>query len=446
LPFACYDFTFSSIRSAVILTDMTAATLRTVTLGCKVNHYETQWVREGLLGIGFRDAQADEPAALCVVNTCTVTAEGDAKSRQTIRRLARLNPGARIVVMGCYATRAPAEVAALPGVSEVVSDKRELPDLLARFGVLDMPRGISGMPGMQRAYVKVQDGCLLRCSFCIIPHVRPVLASRLPADILDEVRGLVDRGFREVVLTGIHLGHYGVDLNRGRPKADWVRLSHLLERLAALPGEFRVRLSSIEATEVTRELIGVMADHGDRICPHLHVSMQSGSDAVLARMRRRWGSRRFVDRCRLVLERLQQPALTTDVIVGFPGETEADFTATCRVVGELGFSKIHIFPFSPRQPTPAASMPDQVSAPEKAERCRRLADLGEKLRADYFASLAGRRLQVLVESPIAQRPGRMLGTACRYAPVELQADWAPSSSLIEVVAGPVEHGNVQAVR
>ena len=155
---------------------------------------------------------------------------------------------------------------------------------------------------------------MLSCSFCIIPKVRPGLTSRPPEHILDEVRRLVDRGYREIVLTGIHLGHYGVDFNRGQPKRAWVRLSHLLDRLVALPGDFRVRLSSIEATEVTRELIEVMADHPDKVCPHLHISMQSGSDGVLRRMRRRWGSRRFVDRCRLVQERLDRPAITTDVI------------------------------------------------------------------------------------------------------------------------------------
>src|SRR5688572_12833130 len=302
--------------------------LRTVTLGCKVNQYETEFVREGLLGIGYEDAGDDESAELCIINTCTVTAEGDAKSRQAIRRLARRNPGAKIVVMGCYATRAPNEVAALPGVSQVVTDKRELPDLLGRFGVTDVPTGISGFGRRHRAYVKVQDGCMLRCSFCIIPYVRPHLASRPVEHILDEVRRLVDRGYREVVLTGIHLGHYGVDWNRRQPKHRWIRLSHLVRLIAELPGDFRVRLSSIEATEVTRELIDAMADHPDKVAPHLHISMQSGSDAVLSRMRRRWGSRRFVDRCRLVQERLEQPAITTDIIVGFPGETDQEFDET----------------------------------------------------------------------------------------------------------------------
>ena len=267
------------------------ATLRTVTLGCKVNQYETEYVRQGLVGIGYRDAAEGEAADLCLVNTCTVTAEGDSKSRQAIRQLARRNPAARIVVMGCYATRTD-EVAALPGVAEVVVDKRELPDLLGRFGVIDIPTGISEFAGRSRAYVKVQDGCLLRCSFCIIPQVRPHAASRPPAHVLDEIGRLVAAGYREIVLTGIHLGHYGVEWSRGRAKQDWTRLSHLLTRIMALDGDFRVRLSSIEATEVTRELVEVLAAHPQRICPHLHISLQSGSDPVLRRMRRRWGSRR----------------------------------------------------------------------------------------------------------------------------------------------------------
>src|SRR4249920_926871 len=211
--------------------------LRTVTLGCKVNQYETEFVREGLLGAGYNDAADDDQADLCIVNTCTVTNEGDSKSRQAIRRLARKNPGAKIVVMGCYATRAPEEVAALPGVSQVVTDKRELPDLLGRFGVTDIPTGISGFGRRHRAYVKVQDGCLLRCSFCIIPHVRPNLTSRPAEHILDEVRRLVDNGYSEIVLTGIHLGHYGVDWNRDAPKSHWTRLSHLVDHIARLPGD-----------------------------------------------------------------------------------------------------------------------------------------------------------------------------------------------------------------
>src|SRR5438874_6569939 len=222
-----------------------SATLKTLTLGCKVNQYETELVREGLLRAGYHDANDGEPADLCVVNTCTVTAEGDSKSRHAIRRLARENPAARIVVMGCYATRAPDEVASLPNVAEVVTDKREIPDLLGRFGVVDIPTGISRFGNRHRAYVKVQDGCLLRCSYCIIPYVRPNVHSRPLAHVLDEVRRLVDNGYREIVLTGIHLGHYGVEGNVHKPKSEWLRLSTLVREAARLPGDFRIRLSSI---------------------------------------------------------------------------------------------------------------------------------------------------------------------------------------------------------
>jgi threonylcarbamoyladenosine tRNA methylthiotransferase MtaB len=421
--------------------------LRTVTLGCKVNQYETQFVREGLLGIGYEDAVDREAADLCIVNTCTVTAEGDSKSRQTIRRLARDNPASKIVVMGCYATRAPEEVASLPNVTQVVTDKRELPDLLGRFGVTDVPTGISSFGRRHRAYVKVQDGCLLRCSFCIIPHVRPQVTSRPVAHILDEVRRLVDNGYREVVLTGIHLGHYGVEWNRHLPKRDWTRLSHLVDQIARLPGDFRVRLSSIEATEVTRELIDAMAEHGDKVCPHLHISMQSGSDSVLRRMHRRWGSRRYIDRCELVKQRLDRPAITTDIIVGFPGETDAEFAETIAVARTVGFSKIHIFPFSGRRGTPAATMPDQVSPHVRDKRARALAAVEIELRDAYFRSLRGSRLSVLVESKprdAVAATALWLGTSCRYAPVQLRANPSEVGRLLDVIAAEASDGSIFA--
>ncbi len=395
------------------------AKLQTVTLGCKVNQYETQFVREGLHKIGYTDA-GEEPADVCIVNTCTVTNEGDAKSRQTIRKMHRQNPDARIVVMGCYATRCPDEVAQLPGVEEVVTDKRELADLLGRFGVVDIPTGISGLSGRSRAYVKVQDGCLLKCSYCIIPKVRPDMYSRPADEVLDEVRNLYERGFREVVLTGIHLGHYGVDFNFKKPKSEWTRLSTLVRQICELDGDMRVRLSSIEATEITRELLEVMAAYPKKVCPHFHVCLQSGSDRILKAMKRRWGAKRFVDRCKLAAEVLDQPAFSTDVIVGFPGETEDDFQQSMEVCQEIGFSKIHVFPFSPRRDTPAAEMENQVTKAIKGQRGKRIAELETELRDRYFASLVGRRLQLLVEKCESENDVAVLtGTSCRYAPVEV---------------------------
>src|SRR5262249_15276695 len=295
---------------------MTPRTMRLVTLGCKVNQYETQYTRELLEHAGYVEAGDEQPADLCVVNTCTGTHEGDAKSRQGIRRLHQANPAPAPVVMGCYATRHPRTLGPLPGVTRILADKGRLVEELADFGVLEGLPGISRFDGHQRAFVKVQDGCLLSCSYCIIPTVRPGLRSRSVADIADEVGRLVEAGYREIVLTGIHLGHYGLDLSRGQPRDQWTRLSHLLAHLAALPGVFRIRLSSLEAAEARDDLVRVLAEH-PRICPHLHLCLQSGSDAVLARMKRRYRSAGFLERIRRIKMALQQPAISTDVIVGF---------------------------------------------------------------------------------------------------------------------------------
>ena len=405
------------------------ALLKTHTLGCKVNQYETELVREALTNIGYESAHDQQPADLCVINTCTVTNEGDAKSRQVIRRMARKNPDAKLVVMGCYATRAPEDIYQLPNVTEVVTDKRELPDILGRFGVVDFPDGISRFSNRHRAYVKVQDGCLLKCSYCIIPQVRPQMSSRPLQSIVDEVQRLVDNGHREVVLTGIHLGHYGVDWNRGKPKSEWTRLADLLRAIMRVSGDFRIRLSSIEATEVTRELVDIMAEFSDRICPHLHVCLQSGSDSILRRMKRRWGTKRFVDRCRLVRERLHKAALTTDIIVGFPGETEDDFAASCRIAREVGFSKIHVFPFSGRKGTPAIDFSGQISKQEKSDRVARLTEVEAELRREYFDSLVGEELQLMVEST---RDGQQFGTTCRYAPVAILENGLQHGDLLNV--------------
>ncbi len=424
------------------------ARLKTHTLGCKVNQYETEYMREGLLSVGYSDAETDQPADLCIVNTCTVTGEGDAKSRQVIRRMNRQNPDARIIVMGCYATRDPERLADLPGVTEVVTDKRELPDLLGRFGVIDIPTGISSFGNRHRAYVKVQDGCLLRCSYCIIPFVRPKMYSRPAHEIVDEVRRLVQNGYREIVLTGIHLGHYGVDWNVHKPKSEWVRLSHLMKRLVAIDGEFRIRLSSIEATEVTRELIEVIGENSDRVCPHLHICLQSGAESVLQRMNRRWGVKRFVDRCHLVQELLDRPGLTTDVIVGFPGESEREFQETCDTVRSCGFSKVHVFPFSARRGTPAAELPNQLDKRLKSERVARIAEVEAATRHKFFASLCGTELQLLTESPCKSTPGHVVGTSARYAPVRFSppkdlAD-ADNGYLVRVAARRIEDGVICA--
>ena len=443
-------------------------TLKAVTLGCKVNQYETEYLRQGLARLGYRQPAEGAAADLCIVNTCTVTATAEHKSRKTIRHLAKENPGTRIIVMGCHATLSPRETASLPAVVEVLTDKRELPDLLRRLGVADPPRGISTFGDRHRAYVKIQDGCRMKCSYCIIPKTRPLLSSRPPQDVLEEIGRLARNGYREIVLTGIHLGHYGVDLSGcpriscgagvsparaagtatpqnskvilGQPlNGESTDLARLMRKIVRLEGDFRVRISSIEADEATPELLSVMADHPRRICPHLHLSMQSGSDAVLRRMRRRYTSRQFVDHCRTAVELLDNPALTTDVIVGFPGETESEFEETCRVAEEIGFSKIHIFRFSPRQGTLAADMPDQIPGDIQRHRAEHLAEIEKRLRTEFFQTLVGHHLQVLIES---QSPTHLQGTSARYVPVELPPASGSPGDLVELLADRVAEGSV----
>ncbi|MFO1095944.1 MAG: tRNA (N(6)-L-threonylcarbamoyladenosine(37)-C(2))-methylthiotransferase MtaB [Planctomycetaceae bacterium] len=397
---------------------MSSRTCRLVTLGCKVNQYETQLVQEALLHHGFREAAEGESADLCVVNTCTVTNEGDAKSRKLIRSLAKHNPGTRTIVMGCYATRDPQAVAGLPGVFEVVKDKRELPDVLAREGVCDIPDGISSFEGRKRAYVKVQDGCVLRCTYCIIPDVRPGLSSRSPESIEAEVRRLVGNGYREIVISGIHVGHYGVETTRGRSGRAPFRLWHLFRRLDQIPGDWRMRLSSIEANEVDDDFISAAADC-EHLCPQFHPALQSGSDAVLARMRRRYRVGRFLDKLDRIRGVIPDVAFTTDVIVGFPGESDAEFEETLETCRRARFMKMHCFPFSPRRGTPAAGFPGQIPPDIRKERMRRLAALERTLAQRYYETQIGRTLEVLVERVCDDRPGWVRGTDRHYIPVVL---------------------------
>jgi threonylcarbamoyladenosine tRNA methylthiotransferase MtaB len=437
-----------------------ANTLKTITLGCKVNQYETEFVRQGFERLGYRKAVDGEPVDLCIVNTCTVTAESEAKCRKIIRRLAKAHPQAEIIVTGCFATRAPEEAAALPGVVEVIADKRQLPDLLARRGLAEIPSSIGRFTGRRRALVKVQDGCRMKCSYCIVPTVRPHLASRPIDEVLDEVRRLLAGGHREIVLTGIHLGDYGND-ECGMMNDEYSAvtedspthhssfiihhpLSSLLRRITNLEGDFRVRLSSIEAHEVTPELIALMAERRERICPHLHLPLQSGSDAVLRRMNRRGTVEQFIERCREIRAALDRPALTTDVIVGFPGETEADFAATCRAVEEIGFAKVHVFRFSPRQGTPAADMADRVTERIAMRRARALGKLGKTLRMRYFREFLGCPLQVLVEGAMPGRPGWMGGTSARHVPVALPGGQELIGQFVSVVGTRVEGGWISA--
>jgi len=438
----------------------TDRTCRLVTLGCKVNQYETQLVREALLQSGYREAIEGEAADVCVVNTCTVTNTGDSKSRQVIRQLARQNPGTKTIVMGCYATRDAGAVATLPNVIEVVQDKRELPDVLSRFGVAELPAGITDFEGRQRAFVKIQDGCILKCSYCIIPTVRPGLRSRDPQVIEEEVRALIEHGYREIVLSGIHMGHFGVDTNNLAAGRRPERLWDLLRRLDSIPGDWRMRLSSIEAVEVNDEFIRACGDCR-HLCAQFHPALQSGSDAVLVRMRRRYRVQRFLERLQQIRELLgPQTAFSTDVIVGFPGETELEFQETLETCRVARFMKVHVFPFSRRDGTPAATMPNQVSAQEIRRRVQVLSDLERELAERYYlervadsaravslglAEHAG-DLQVLAERVSERGAGWLRGTDRWYMPVEFRGTAADLGNFVRCRATAADRSGVVAER
>jgi threonylcarbamoyladenosine tRNA methylthiotransferase MtaB len=434
-----------SIMSPEVISSPIERTCRLVTLGCKVNQYETQLVKEALEQNGFREARDEESADLCVVNTCTVTAEGDAKSRKTIRQLARENPGTRTIVMGCYATRDPAAVVELPSVFEVVTDKRELPDVLARQGVHDLPTGISYFEGRKRAFVKVQDGCLLRCTYCIIPQVRPGLRSRSPDEIEQEVRRLVTNGYKEIVISGIHVGHYGVDTTRRKSGLPPFRLWHLFRQLDRIPGDWRMRLSSIEANEVDDEFIQAAADC-EHLCPQFHPALQSGSDGVLSRMRRRYRVGRFLEKLDRIRSIMPQVAFSTDVIVGFPGETDAEFDETVQTCRQAGFMKMHIFPFSRRKSTPAAEFADQVPPEVRKERCRQLAVVERELAFEYYRTHVQRNLQVLIERTCPDAPGWLRGTDRHYMPVHVRGAEAEVGQFIDCRGAVPYHEFLQAER
>lgn len=423
-------------------------TCRLVTLGCKVNQYETQLVRETLRNNGYREALDHETADLCVVNTCTVTNTGDSKSRQVIRQMARRNPGTKTIVMGCYATRDPQAVSQLPGVVEIVTDKRELPDVLGRFGIVDMPRGISEFEGHHRAFVKIQDGCILKCSYCIIPTVRPGLRSRSVEDIEDELRQLIDNGYREIVLSGIHVGHYGIDTNNLSPGVSPARIWDLFRRLDRIPGDWRMRLSSVETVEVNDEFIKAAADC-EHLCPQFHPALQSGSDSVLERMHRRYRVDRFLQRLDQIREVLgPETAFSTDVIVGFPGETEDEFQQTLDTCRRAGFMKVHVFPFSRRDGTPAAGFDRQVPAEVIRERVSRLSELERELALDYYQRHVESEstLEVLAERCSRDRRGWIRGTDRWYMPVELPGQTSDLGRLIPCAAASATQTGVSARR
>lgn len=423
------------------------------TLGCKVNQYDS----ETLLGLftraGYDVVPAHEEADVYVINTCVVTGRAAAKSRRLVHRVARDHPGAVVAVAGCYPQTEQAEVLDIPGVDVVIGtrDRGRLLDMVeearrshaAEAGLAEPVPGLRLTPpgstggarpwsyeelpiaefhGRTRATVKIQEGCEQYCSYCIIPYARGPVRSRRPEDVVAEVRRLAAAGFKEVVLTGIHLGAYGRDLGG-------TDLAAVVGRLAGLPGLARVRLSSIEPMEITPALVDLIA--GGVLCRHLHVPLQSGSTRTLAAMNRHYTPddyRRVIDAARA---RVPGLAVSTDVMAGFPGETEADFEDSYTFVRSLGFSRLHVFKYSRRRGTPAASMPGQVASADKTARSARLIALGEELGLAFVHGLLGAVAEVLVEG---EEEGRRLeGLTDNYIRVRLDGPATWQNELIRVV-------------
>jgi threonylcarbamoyladenosine tRNA methylthiotransferase MtaB len=380
--------------------------VRFVTFGCKANQYDTQVLREALARRGW--TEADRDAELVVVNTCTVTAEAGRKARQLIRRLGRERSDVRVAVTGCLAESEPEVLRELSNVEWVLGNgDAKLPvNFLRELGEelspeeLGIPAGITEFAGHTRAFLKIQDGCDMACAYCIIPSVRGRSRSRGPEELAHEVERLLAAGHREVVLCGIHIGHWGLDLGSD--------LGALLERLVRVeatvregrPIPWRLRLSSIEATEVDGRVLEVMAAHPRRIAPHLHMPMQSGDDGVLGRMNRWYDAETYVAACERIRAVLDRPAFTADILVGFPGEDEAAFRNTLAAAERAGFTKIHVFPFSARPGTAAAGMHDLPDPAEVRERRARLSELGAELGRRFRASLEGATDTVVLEGAV----------------------------------------------
>ncbi len=366
-----------------------------ITLGCKVNQYETQLMLETLENLGYRIVSSNEPADVFIINTCTVTNISDRKSRQMIRKAITLNPNAKIIVTGCYAEREPKEIKNIKGVDLVLTneDKEHIAKYLNNIGddFSSVNQCISRYKGQTRALVKIEDGCDSFCSYCIIPYVRgSKIRSKSIDSIINEVQSLVKNGHKEIVLTGIHLGAYGKETNYKISLVDVIKTIHEIEGLE------RIRLSSIEPMDVTDELINEIS-RLSKCAHHFHISLQSGSDKILGLMNRNYTVSDFENIIGKVRCAIPDVGITTDIMVGFPDETEQDFMDTYNLVSRVKFSRLHVFRYSPRKGTPAEKMSNQVPPNISAKRSHEIIALGEHLSRDFHLQWLGKEAEVLLE-------------------------------------------------
>ncbi|SDC30803.1 tRNA (N(6)-L-threonylcarbamoyladenosine(37)-C(2))-methylthiotransferase MtaB [Shouchella lonarensis] len=419
------------------------ATVAFHTLGCKVNHYETEAIWQLFKQAGYEKVDEERRADVYVINTCTVTNTGDKKSRQIIRRAIRKNPDAVICVTGCYAQTSPAEIMAIPGVDIVIGtqDRTKLLDYIAQYqkerepinGVGNIMKSrvyeeldVPSFTDRTRASLKIQEGCNNFCTFCIIPWARGLMRSRDPKEVIKQATQLVEAGYKEIVLTGIHTGGYGEDLKE-------YSLARLLEDLEEVRGLKRIRISSIEASQLTDDVISVIAK-SKKVVRHMHVPLQSGSDTVLKRMRRKYTMAQFSERITKLKEALPRLAITSDVIVGFPGETEEEFQETYDFIAEHKFSELHVFPYSMRTGTPAARMTDQIAEDVKSERVHRLIALSDQLAKDYASQFEGEVLEMIPEERDKENPdsGLFIGYTDNYLKVKVAVDETMVGEIVRV--------------
>ena len=376
-------------------------------LGCKVNAYELEAMEQLLEKKGYEIVPFEPGADYYIINTCTVTNIADRKSRQMLHRARKMNPEAVVAAVGCYAQIRGEELEKDPMIDLIVGNSRkgELPQLLQscrlekkkQAALSDLgrerkyePLSIEKTAEHTRAFIKVQDGCNQFCSYCIIPYARGRVRSRRPEDVLREVRNLAASGCREVVLSGIHLSSYGIDFEQQTDLLDLIRLLHPVE------GIDRIRLGSLEPGIITEGFAEELAAL-PKVCPHFHLSLQSGCDRTLRRMNRRYTSGEYLERCRILRKYFRDPALTTDIITGFPGETEEDFRESAEFVERVSFFETHVFPYSRREGTRAASMEGQLPEAVKKQRSHVLLELNERKKAEYLEKALGKETEVLLE-------------------------------------------------
>ncbi|MDD3643830.1 MAG: tRNA (N(6)-L-threonylcarbamoyladenosine(37)-C(2))-methylthiotransferase MtaB [Candidatus Krumholzibacteria bacterium] len=419
-----------------------AGSFSITTLGCKLNQYESECIRQFLVGHGWEHRPFGELADFYIINTCTVTGRTDARCRNAVRRARRASPGTTIIVTGCYAETQPEALAAMRETDIVLGNREKFS--IARVmeqrighgngaGMCDGP--IEEFLGHSRAFIKIQEGCDASCSYCIIPRARGPSRSVLPGDVVSQVSRLESNGLEEIVLTGIHIGRYGRDLDAGTD------LESLILRILAQTKRVRLRLSSIEVNEIGDGLIDLTAGE-ERVAAHLHVPLQSGDDEILRAMNRPYDSSRFADRIWRIREASGRIAVGTDIIVGFPGETEERFRSTLRVASELPLTYFHVFPFSPRPGTPAAGMRNQVDPETKHRRSRSLISLGRAKRLSFMRDRIGSRELALIQPPQRGRSRFSTALTGNYCEVLVPADESLSGRLVPVLPTHYSRGNL----